>query len=53
MRIEDAATTSNLTSFPELKGDLLDRLDEAAEKLATRKTDAPIKRRFFGMLSAA
>lgn len=53
MSVEDAATTSNLTSFPELKGDLVDRIDEATERLASRKNDQPAKRRFFGMLSAA
>ena len=53
MSIEDAATTSGVTNFPELKGDLVDRLDEAAERLATRKADKPAKKRFFGLLNAA
>lgn len=53
MNVEDAATTSNLTNFPELKGDFVDRLDEVTERLTTRKMPTPMKKRFFGMLRAA
>lgn len=53
MKNEGAATTSNVTSFPELKGDLVDRLDEVAERLGRHSTKKEMKKRFFGLLSAA
>ncbi len=53
MSIEDAATPSGLTNFPELKGEYVDRLDEVAEKLARPAEQKPSKRRFFRFLGAA
>jgi len=50
---EDAATTSSVTVLPELQGDLVDRLDRAAEKLATPSSEKPSKKRLFGLVNVA
>ena len=47
------ATTSNIASFPELKGDFVDRLDKAAERLTLRTRNTASTKRQFGFQSAA
>ena len=47
------ATPSNVAKFPELKGDFVDRLDRAAERLALRTGKQGFKKRQFGFQSAA
>ena len=52
MTNECSATTSNIANFPELKGDFVDRLDKAAERLTLNVKDK-VKTQQFGLKSAA